>query len=77
MKKLLPFSLCIVVLALVSCQKEYLCTCTTTGQGYNTTSTSSTITASKKSATDTCEEGEQTYTDQSTGIVLTTNCELE
>lgn len=68
MKRVLLVS-AFAVLALASCKKDYVCTCTSTGNGVTGSSTT-TITDTKKNAKATCEAG------SSTALGFTTTCTI-
>jgi hypothetical protein len=69
MKKVL-FLGAFAVLGLASCKKDYTCSCTTTGSGTSITQTS-TINATKKDATTSCENG------SSSVAGITTTCTIK
>ncbi|MCG8576274.1 MAG: hypothetical protein MI810_15400 [Flavobacteriales bacterium] len=62
------------VLAFTSCKKDYTCECTTTTAGVSATA-STTITDTKKNATESCDAGDATTTVG--GITATTECEIK
>jgi len=59
------------VFTLSSCEKDYTCTCTVSGPGFPTTSTSATITGKKKDAEAACNNGNASY------FGVTTTCKLD
>lgn len=70
MKKVLLFAVVLGAVTLTSCKKDYTCTCTTSGNGVNS-SASTTINATKSDAEDACTAS------TSSAFGFTTTCELD
>ncbi|MFT5859735.1 MAG: hypothetical protein ACI865_001839 [Flavobacteriaceae bacterium] len=60
---------------LISCKKDYTCTCTTTSGGQSGTSSSTTINDTKKNAEELCDEDDATVTWG--GSTAITDCEIQ
>ena len=74
MKKIILFSTAIIALGLVSCKKDYTCTCTSTGSA--TASITKLVGVSKKAAQANCVSSTLTGTGSSAGFVYTETCTL-
>lgn len=74
MKKIILFSAAILALGLVSCKKDYTCTCT--GTGHTTPSITKLVGVSKKAAKANCVNTTITGTGISSGYVSVETCEL-
>ncbi len=62
-------------ISIVSCKKEYTCTCTATYNGQSLATSTNTITNSKKKATSSCTE--QQTTKNYGGVDVTSTCTLK
>lgn len=74
MKKLALGVAALSMLALVSCKKDYTCTCTASVSGVTTGTTETTINDTKKNAEEACNESNGTST--AGGFTTTTSCVL-
>ncbi len=74
MKKLSLAFAAVIMLAAVSCKKDYTCECTADVAGIKTTA-SSTINATKKDATEACEAGNSSS--EIGGIKSTVTCVIK